>query len=80
MFNSTDRSAVVKMAKYELVLQGFKPEVAGYQISLSVWNEDRTDSYEVLMSPPHIDWLATQYKQRLTEANELMRAEFGVRD
>ena len=80
MFNPTDRCTAVKLAKYELVLQGFKPEVVGYQISLSVWNEDRTDSYEVLMSPPHIDWLAAQYKQRLTEANELMREEFGVRD
>lgn len=74
------RQITTKQAAQELTLQGFKPVVSGFDISLSVWNEDLTDSYEIQISRPHIEWLASQYSKRLTDANQAMKTQYGIND
>lgn len=74
------RQITAKQAAQELTLQGFKPVVSGFDISLSVWNEDLTDSYEIQISRPHIEWLASQYSKRLTDANQAMKTQYGIND
>jgi hypothetical protein len=75
-----ERQITAKQAAQELTLQGFKPVVSGFDISLSVWNEDLTDSYEIQISRPHIEWLASQYSKRLTDANQAMKTQYGIND
>ena len=55
------KQVTTSQAAQELTLQGFKPMVSGFDISLQVWNEDLTDSYEIQMSQAHIEWLSSQY-------------------
>ena len=74
------RQITAKQAAQELTLQGFKPVVSGFDISLSVWNEDLTDSYEIQISRPHIECLASQYSKRLTDANQAMKTQYGIND
>tara|TARA_R100000951_G_scaffold62296_1_gene52311 strand:- start:1696 stop:1929 length:234 start_codon:yes stop_codon:yes gene_type:complete len=75
-----ERQITIKQATQELTLQGFKPSVSGFNISLRVWNEELTDAYEIEMSQPHIEWLANQYSKRLTDANQAMKTQYGIND
>lgn len=74
------KQVTTSQAAQELTLQGFKPMVSGFDISLQVWNEDLTDSYEIQMSQAHIEWLSSQYNNRVIEANQLMKTEYGIND
>jgi hypothetical protein len=75
-----ERQITIKQAAQELTLQGFKPVVSGFDITLRVWNEDRSGAYGIQMSPPHIEWLASLYSKRLTDANQAMKTQYGIND
>jgi len=80
MSKMKERQITTKQAAQELTLQGFKPVVSGFDISLRVWNEERSDCYEIQMSPPHIEWLASQYSKRLADANQAMKTQYKIND
>jgi len=80
MSKMKERQITIKQAAQELTLQGFKPSVSGFNISLRVWNEELTDAYEIEMSQPHIEWLASQYSKRLSDANQAMKTQHGIND
>lgn len=80
MSKMKEREITTMQAAQELTLQGFKPMVSGFDISLRVWNEELTDAYEIEMSQPHIEWLASQYSKRLTDANQAMKTQYGIND
>lgn len=80
MSKMKERLITIKQAAQELTLQGFKPVVSGFDISLRVWNEERSNAYEIQISPPHMEWLASQYNKRLTDANQAMKTQYGIND
>jgi len=80
MSKMKERQITIEQAAQELTLQGFKPVVSGFEIRLRVWNEERSDAYELRMSEHHIEWLASQYSKRLTDANQAMKTQYGIND
>lgn len=84
MSNMKERQITIKQAAQELTLQGFKPVISGFEIRLRVWNEDplheEAIAYELRMSEHHIEYLASQYSKRLTDANQAMKTQYGIND
>lgn len=80
MSKMKEQQVTIMQAAQELTIQGFKPMVSGFDIELWVWNEERSSAYKLQMSPPHIEWLASKYSKRLTDANQAMRTQYKIND